>query len=183
MMKKLLVLALVLSMAVVANAGLTIAYSGGKVVVSDTEPQAGGISVGVAAVEAVDISAVVLNLRTGNPPIAPTLPVDAINRYTNADLESFGIFGFLGGTVQLGWGDAITSTDPADWNPAGEWFNFDLPGYSVGDESDYVLKLVLTDFDVVPLGGEGQALYLNNIVPEPMTMVLLGLGGLFIRRK
>jgi hypothetical protein len=176
MMKKLLVLALVLSVVGLANAGLSIDYVDGKVVVSNDESMLGGISVGVAS-DSIDITGAVLTLREGIPPVAPAA-VPAITVYTATELADFGIVGVNGGTVQLVWGDA--ETDPTKANPAGMWFSFDLAGYAKGDASNYLVKLDLTDLDVNALGGEGQSLFLT---PEPMTMLLLGLGGLFLRKK
>lgn len=65
---------------------------------------------------------------------------------------------------------------------AGDWFQFDLTlasGQTDYEENDMVdLDIYGSDWTTKGTGG-----YAIKIVPEPMTMALLGLGGLFLRRR
>ena len=162
-MKKMLVLSLVLSVVGLANAGLSISYSGGNVVMTSDEPLL-GIATGLGIVGPAGIGT--LAYRTVGAPVAAPL----ISQYTGAEAMGYGL-PYDGGLVLVLWADPVVTA-----NPAGDWLTMALPGYVLGTASDHVVQVDLTDGDGVGI----QSLYL---IPEPVTMLLLGLGGLFIRKK
>ena len=164
-MRKLLVLALVLGIAALANAQLSIAYDGEKISVNGDEPLL-GIVAGLGIIGPAEIGE--LTYRTVGAPVA----VPLVSQYTGAEATEYGL-PYDGGLVLVAWGDPVVTP-----NPAGMWFTMDLAGYTLGTEASHTVQVDLTDGDGV--GIEGESIYL---VPEPMTMLLLGLGGLFLRKR
>jgi hypothetical protein len=161
MMKKFLVLALVLSVASLANAGLslTINPAGTQITLSSDTGLIGGIDMGLGLIGNVTLGDI--TMRTAGAPVAAPIIFD----YTYADLGGAeGGLPWVGGLKTIKWGDP----DPINAAPAGVWFTIAVSGIGTVD---------LTDGNG---GALGQTL---AVTPEPMTMLLLGLGGLFLRRK
>ena len=73
------------------------------------------------------------------------------------------------------WGQAADSVEPYT-NAAGNWFAVTIHATSAGTGS------VNFDSDILAQLGTSDTLVVNHI-PEPMTITLLGLGGLLLRRK
>jgi len=70
-------------------------------------------------------------------------------------------------------GAGSTGLESPAWNAqAGAWFSMTVTGLSVGDELD--VEDVMDGY---------KSLGTITVTPEPMTLALLGLGGLFIRSK
>ena len=95
-------------------------------------------------------------------------------------LDAAGDLGVASAYAEAGWGtgfelSASTSPGGVPAVAAGSQFSFDYVG-SVGDTARISL-FVDPEFDVPA------ALVDVTVVPEPMTILLLGLGGLFLRRR
>lgn len=169
MMKKLLVLSLVLAVAGLANAALV--FENGKVIYSLDEEVVGGINsyIGTSAGPAA-FGAFEFRTGEGAPVSAPEF-----TDYTGQDAIDNSLPWTLG-FVNLVWGDA--SITP---NPAGIWYSIEVVGdYVVGTAEQFDLQIdVMNAFD-----GSMASLFLASaVIPEPMTMGLLGLGALFLRRR
>lgn len=163
-MKKLMVLALVLSVVGLANAGLSVGKAGqdtaelfgADYAVIDGAPQFAGAYVGISAGD-VDV---MINYG-GNQWSVTDVTADAAE----------GLAGIVGAPIiKVLW------LDFADTTPLP---NTKLPNGLLATISTKVAATiyVLDAADAAVIGGP------INLVPEPMTMGLLALGGLFIRRK
>jgi len=161
-MKKLLALILVLGLATTANAVLT-----GNVTGDDT-PGAGSMDLNVTG-NGYDTYVAIAIQGTGT--IAGTIGASA-----PASSSLLGPLSDLG-LESLGTGEVWTMADmdsPYVYS-TGIWLTIDYTGAVVGD--------VITAYDIGPGGDQTDVLGQITITPEPMTLALLGLGGLFIRRK
>jgi hypothetical protein len=179
MMKKLLVLALVLGMAVVANAGLKIGGYDGRTLMPSDE-----VVLQIVTEEAIagdlEYAALVCLVQDGS--IAggfATVPVAnaGFAIYDNA-VSDFGVWGMPDGADGVLAGITVFPGELAV--PAGTIFDGIV--FHCNGPVNVVVQLWQirgTDF--------GAASLLDEITimqaPEPMTMVLLGLGGLFLRKK
>jgi hypothetical protein len=202
MMKKLLVLALVLSMAVVANAGLSISYVNG----AGVDPTSGVVSVtGTLAADypiAVLISDAALSgfAKGANAPTATAFNASAAVIFTaNGETipagyagQGWNIMAFsdteypLTGTMltanlalnQLANSIVEEIVEGGKWIRTFSNWEATVKLYQTAEEAP-----VVQDGD--DLSVERQYLVSEVFVPipEPMTMLLLGLGGLFIRKK
>jgi len=161
MMKKLMVLALVMGVAMLSNAALVVTApdqvnvgEAFQIIIGGDEPYsfAGGLyGDGVTAV-------------TGWSKVQGNV--------TGASFEAG-----LGGWEFLVDEVGATGSKPV---PAGEWIKFDVLAPSVPG----MLTFDLYDYNVdlnVPV--KSFAVTVAPIIPEPATMLLLGLGGLLLRRK
>ena len=167
-MKKLLALLLILGMASMANAAISLTVAGAdvgpEVLISDLEGARIGVSsteggsspLGYVIVEeggAGVLADGVVVAAAGDPALAYTVP------YTEA-----------------GWGAgfewAAANTPTVAVTP-GEWFNYALNGAAVGD----VVSLFVDPEYGTP------ADTFTVIIPEPLTLSLLGLGGLALLRR
>jgi hypothetical protein len=157
-MKKLLVLVLVLGMASMANAALTD-------ILSDIELHLSGTTVTVIGLD-VDHETSWLNAgiytSTSNGIVS-----SPFNAYAAAgDLRQiFQWTGYNGVDIKSGQGLG----DPLQ---TGAWFDFQYSG-SAGDMFD------IWAYEESTTTAAGQL----ELLPEPMTIALLGLGGLFLRRR
>ncbi|HBG27106.1 MAG: hypothetical protein A2Y10_00225 [Planctomycetes bacterium GWF2_41_51] len=163
-MKKMLVLVMVLGLASLVSAGLT--------TVSSTEPF-------VLTINAAAAGDYVDDLFIDYSPLL-AIPgfngMDAVLTGVTADIPNLGVFtqdtdGFSVYMVTLG-------KSSGTWANGATLATLDLNGAAANEGTvPVVLNLVDGNLDVI-----GQVTVLTNI-PEPMTMALLGIGGLFFRRK
>jgi hypothetical protein len=157
MMKKVLVLTLVLGLAGIANATLSLVPDAASIVIGD--------SVTISVVSDTDASYGAWldpadnGVGTfGDLMILSGAGVDASKDFSYAPW----------------WGFEAKSFNPAAPIVAGSHFTIDFTGTAEG-----VATLTLYEFDgVTPI----QAVDIT-VTPEPMTLGLLGLGGLFLRRR
>lgn len=171
-MKKLLVLVLVLGIASIANAALTYTISAALVDHNVTYDISGSQLIG-----------------TGNSAGAYSASIDKTGGTTSAGILS------LGDTdkgVGAGWTSNAGVGSAADYFPymvvssqsVGEvtqttgvaWFVFDISGMTVGE------TMIMQASNEADNWAYGSAVTITA-VPEPMTIALLGLGGLFLRRR
>ena len=165
-MKKLLVLMLVLGMASLASAVLVSSdtVTVGNIVWS----VAGEQLIGTNASGVGDNDTYAIWIDGDTSPWADIV-VDAAPSLNDAagDLGKINSWSFSGGTgYDVYGGDLDGMVMPNE--AAGVWYQFDLSGEGTIGIGQY------PSFD---------ALGTITVVPEPMTMVLLGLGGLFLRRR
>ena len=168
-MKKLLTLVLVLAVASLANAGLSISYDGAAITLSSDTALDGGLNniLGIIG----DAQFGDFTLRTENVPNTAAV----ITMYTGTEAVGMGL-PYTGQFVTVLWsngGDDILTP-----SPAGFWLSAALSGYTLGTEISHDIQIDLGDGNANPM----QSIYLTA-VPEPITMALLGVGGLFLRRK
>lgn len=164
-MKKLLVVPLVLCLAAVVNADLTT----GDVVWSVSGSQLIGTSTaGVGNSNGYGLGPTSL--------ISPLGAADGAGKYQGSVADAAGQ-----GYVQAGlgwdgwdaWGGCIAGCDTPGRgmdSAAGRWFTFDIISAGMVDIYDY-------DGSFVSKAGS------IEVVPEPATLALLGLGGLMLRRR
>jgi len=174
-MKKLLVLALVLSMATMASASLTLTISGStQVALNSVTTYTIGYSLGGAsALVSSDVDAIVDIGSIGGGA--------AITANRDAGLDNFGI-NSSSGNYELAIINDVTATDMG--SPLMS-FQFTAPGVAglahiqlldngqIDDSWNQIMDAVMPTLNV----------QVGSSIPEPITMTLLGLGGLFLRRR
>jgi len=165
-MKKLLALVMVLGIASLATAGLSIGYDGANVVVSSDTELLGGLDNMVGTIGA--------NVGTDFVLRAVDVPNSAATITSNAAYAASYGYDDLTAIVWANVGEETLTP-----SPAGFWFSFAMPGMQIVPEGQQTVQIDLTDGFVAPLG----SLFLAPAVPEPATMALLGLGALVLRRK
>jgi hypothetical protein len=160
-MKKMLTLVLVLAMASLASAAVTMSVS------SDTVVQGGNVTISVYSDDDAAYRKY-LDMVTGTA----TLGSVTIHPSAGAD-ASVADFSVLPGYYDL----ELTAVDFAATPVAG--LHFSVIATAIGSVGE--------TFTIELLNGDTYDLEMSEmvtiVVPEPMTMALLSLGGLFLRRK
>jgi hypothetical protein len=165
MMRKLLVLTLVLGMATAANA-----------VIVNVNGQTGEVLVMPGEVAAITV----VSEDTANwlgYLIVPEGQAGALSNAAVTDLAGDAALAGAAAYTEAGWGAGYElATGGTASTPAGVGVQFTLD-YSYADyvEGTTLQLFVDPDYDVPAAA--------VSIIPEPMTVVLLGLGGLFLRRR
>lgn len=172
-MKKLVVLMLVLGITSAASAALT-----------DFSLETDGTTLTIVGVAGGDCPG--YNITDGGTGITITVPqtpviiADGSSGNNAGDLAAADVMA-VGGS----YGNALTFTagtsgQTGDVVDAGDWFEFaisaDMTGLGLGD---VVTTVTVLDKNLATLG----TMDVLSTVPEPMTIALLGLGGLFLRRR
>jgi len=184
-MKKLLVLALVLSMATMANAALVLSVGGATDVTEITIMPIDTISLDIATLDAIpylsgSYAAIVagplatIDLQSGLTVVADS----GCTLEHSAPVSEF-VTGLPEGTD--GMGVNAFAMDMTAGIVAGTTLFDSIIMHCGGPGDTMILLLQLNDsFEVV---GIMDQVIVHQIVPEPMTLGLLGLGGLFLRRR
>lgn len=181
-MKKLLVLALVLSVVGLANAGLTI----GKDVADAVAVPVGNVvtlSISTDAAVAGDLQYFVLIADSAKATISggsldPRITLTGLSIFDDA--SSAGYAGFPDGMNGV-WG-GITVFPGETAITAGQLFSG--ISFLMNSTTDVTVSLYQATGDPWAMGQlYGSTVVKAVVTPEPMTMVLLGLGGLFLRKK
>jgi hypothetical protein len=178
MMKKLLVLSIVLALTSLANAGYVDITGPDQLVV--------GGDVGVYDVIAVDDGVEAtqgLYVYFKGPAGAASLDISGVTNEVvsgevyDATIEELQSFGIDTTDVQtpLIWADAVIPSFPATVWTGDMLKGFAFTGLTAGTTIEIV---VYGDMDGAVLASKTV-----EVIPEPMTIALLGLGGLFLRRR
>ena len=165
-MKKLLILMLVLSLATVSfgviapvASDYTATLSGTTLTISGPA-LASGVSVNPGFYDLTDTSMWSGGVELGSPTTAGSLA--DIAPYSSSS-DGYGVDC---------WGGSTGLEVPAHPAQAGDWFTVTVTGLSVGDS-----------LDVEDVSDGYKSVGTITVLPEPMTIALLGLGGLFLRRR
>lgn len=179
-MKKLLALVMVLVVASVVSAGVEWTFTSGAA--GDT------VTISLVTTDATTVKGVALPLISdggaggfaANGAVNASLSSGLDNGYNGATLASWGFTGTAGD-----WGAA---SGTALTGVAGVIFSYDytIDAAFVGDSITFAVSNLegLMDYQVLTSDGSVAASsFAMSVVPEPMTLGLLGLGGLFLRRR
>jgi len=181
-MKKLLVLALVLSMATMANAGLQISVGGVQDV---TEAEVTLVPSGELVLDIWTDAQIETGIGEGYFAMLASMQGGTIAGGIPAVWSILLYDDALGNGIMVPEGHngvfGVVATPPATVFPAGMtlidgiMFHCEGPG-------DVIVTLFALDGDTGELLGILDTVVVHQI-PEPITMTLLGLGGLFLRRR
>ena len=166
-MKKLLVLALVLSIATVANAALTLTLSATEVGIGEAIDL--GINNSVAGTDGLYVAYLAL-LDDGSIATWTGTHVLGANAIPEISISYWGYDPEYGeDNIE------VINSNPALYPslPAGKTVDFGLEGVAEGTVTILLYDEGFVEIDSVSV----------EVIPEPATMLLLGLGGLLIRRK
>jgi len=190
-MKKLLVLTLVLSMATVANAGLSFTLSGPTslglgATGTYTIGYSGMAGVGDGSLGGFDIDILNVNLSNVIVGTVGNGAIVAANQDTGysvcqVDGASLSEWGYTGLYEETG--ETITLATPVDMGSPLATFQFTAPG-TAGTVNLSLLLNSAFDIETDDVStGVTMGTVQVNVTPEPMTLAILGLGGLFLRRR
>lgn len=166
-MKKLMVLSLVLAIGAVSSAALEFTFADGSINVASTTPIAAGIDLGFGIIGDAQLGAI--EFAGGDKPVgAPEITG-------------------LGDVTGMGfpWNDltmVLWQQPRTDLFAAGDWMSIAISGdWILGSADDFAVQVDILDGSF----GVLESIYLapQVVIPEPMTMGLLGLGALFLRRR
>ena len=160
-MKKLLIVMLVLAVASVANATLSITAPA-------TVDLGATATVTVSSDTAADSYIAYVDF-TGGVPLSNAQILAAAGPNAKCTLSPYGYAGYY----EIA---ALDYTPPSDIL-AGAHFTFDLISTGADLSTTYTVRLLDEDW-ATEIGSVG-----IEVVPEPMTIALLGLGGLLLRRR
>jgi len=166
-MKKLLVLLMVLGLATSAQAALSISLSETTVLTGDTV---------TASVVSSDNGNWIGYFILSEDQVMWTDPVaaDYSGSWTTSGIGNLGYVAAVPGYSAVYDMSAASNLQPTDV-VAGTQFSISIVGQQIG-----TIYLGMADADYNPIAGTLTSLV---VVPEPMTIALLGLGGLFLRRR
>jgi MYXO-CTERM domain-containing protein len=172
MMKKLLVLALVLSMATLANAALTLTISG------PTELAKAAVGTYTVTSSGQDLAGIDLDIISdqGAQPFGIGGGI-LLATSRNSALDTAAING-ASGNYEL----VVVNDTPALIGTTLFSFTF-TAGTTAGTYHVSTIENSIYDTDFNAVIGTVMPSFAVRVTPEPITMTLLGLGGLFLRRR
>jgi len=176
-MKKMLILALMLSLAVSANAALTIVVNGQDAGSEITIAPSDTVMLGVNSDQSgnaglyLAFMGIVGETTLGEWTGVYDIAASPITIGANAYATPYGYFPDVDMDI---W--ELSNTEPVLHPELIPGVGFNLAFHCLA-EGDVDIQLLDEGFSVV------DALTIHQVIPEPMTVALLGLGGLFLRRR
>jgi hypothetical protein len=181
MMKKLLILMLVLGVASVANAAIQIELRDAAGTTTIATGTATGVDLQLGTNYTVYVTGAVADSPATGGIYGPT--------WTASDWTNLGPANsttYVDDTGDLSFCNWVAAYQGYDWQAkdsgmgpgvsTGDWVHVDLTALAQGS---YSLGL----FDYAVSSATAVATISGNVIPEPMTVALLGLGGLLLRRR
>ena len=173
-MRKLLILTVVLGMASMANAGLTLLVGGVEQGDAITISPTDSIWIGIDAVAIPNPGQWIAYLSIDDP-CSPGAWTGGNNNYVGPEIAAaynyyMGVNPYYGDTWYANNSDGSPTSIGADGLQADFEFHCEGPGQVLITLVDYGTGLVVDTLTITQ-------------IPEPITMALLGLGGLFLRRR